>query len=295
MNRKLDFRPGVVWVGGDAFVQIVDVKLKGSTSDLTLELKALNKSGSILAKIEYEVYFYDSVETKLQEEPYRITGEDVEIKPNEIGVVSKFNLSKSFPNARRAEVKLLKAVFLDGKSIDLVYEHMEKFAIPPISDDDLQLLQKVAGQDAICLPAKLSINWRCVCGYFNGDESDFCSNCMREQNQVFSDYRSIEKIKEMIEREIAGSVEDDESDPLADLEAELGLDTGPVVQEENQESVIEEEQTIPEKKEIEAVKVSAFKETGEYLAKAPKLNLASLLISGIMLSASIFILLFRMR
>ena len=118
---------------------------------------------------------------------------------------------------------------------------------------------------------------------------------MREQNQVFSDYRSIEKIKEMIEREIAGSVEDDESDPLADLEAELGLDTGPVVQEENHESVIEEEQTIPEKKEIEAVKVSAFKETGEYLAKAPKLNLASLLISGIMLSASIFILLFRMR
>ena len=293
MNRKLDFRPGVVWVGGDAFVQIVDVKLKGSTSDLTLELKALNKSGSILVKIEYEVYFYDSVETKLQDEPYKITGEDVEIKPNEVGVVSEFNLSKGFPSARRAEVKLLRAVFSDGKSIDLVYENMEKFAIPPITDDDLRLLQKVVGQDAICLPAKLSINWRCVCGYFNGDESDLCNNCMRDQSQVFSDYGSIEKIKETLEREIAGNVEDD-VDPLADLEAELGLDLDPVIQEENQEITIEE-QPVPEKKEFEVIKASGFKETGEYLAKAPKLNLVTLLISGIMISTSIFILLFRIR
>ena len=67
MERKRDFKPCVLWVGGDAFVQIVDIKLKNLKSELLLEIKVINKLHFTLTKIEYEVFFYDSKEMKLKD------------------------------------------------------------------------------------------------------------------------------------------------------------------------------------------------------------------------------------
>ena len=74
------------------------------------------------------------------------------------------------------------------------------------------------------------MNWRCVCGYFNGDESTFCNNCSREKNQVLSDYRSIEYIKEKIKRELLSQIDADiEMSPIEipveiDLKEEINKD-----------------------------------------------------------------------
>ena len=91
MERKADFKPCFLWVGGDAFVQIVDVKLKGTISDLTLEIKAINRVNSTLTKIDYEVVFYDSGEMKIQMDPYQVSGETIEIEPDKIGIANMFD------------------------------------------------------------------------------------------------------------------------------------------------------------------------------------------------------------
>ena len=128
MERKLDFKPCVLWVGGDAFVQVVDIKFKNLKSELFLEIKVINKLHFTLKKIQYEVFFYDSNEMKLNEEAIDVSGDDISIHQDEIGLASYYEISKKFPTARRAEVKIIKAFFDDGKSVELEYEHMERFA-----------------------------------------------------------------------------------------------------------------------------------------------------------------------
>ena len=222
MERKLDFKPCVLWVGGDAFVQVVDIKFKNLKSELFLEIKVINKLHFTLKKIQYEVFFYDSNEMKLNEEAIDVSGDDINIHQDEIGLASYYEISKKFPTARRAEVKIIKAFFDDGKSVELEYEHMERFAINDIDEKDLVLLRKVAGNDAMCLPAKLTMNWRCVCGYFNGDESVFCNNCSREKNQVLADYKSMDYIREKIEKELLSNIDVDiETSPVTELPDEI--------------------------------------------------------------------------
>lgn len=290
MERKADFKPCVLWVGGDAFVQIVDVKLKGTISDLTLEIKAINRVNSTLIKIDYEVVFYDSGEMKIQSDPYQVSGEGIDIEPDKIGIASRLNISKSFSNTRRAEVKLLKAYFSDGKSIDLIYDNMERFAINSISEDDLSILKKVAGEDVRNLPAKLISNWRCICGYFNGDESEYCNNCYRDKSQIFTDYKSIEYIKEVIEKEIQGEYEISKNN----IDEE---DEEPIDQEELMRQLLQEQeqysQENSDKEQKVKEKIYIKEEIIEFLKDFPKVNLMMFLLSGVFVSSSIFLFLMR--
>ena len=279
MERKLDFKPCVIWVGGDAFVQVVDVKLKGIVADLSLEITVINKLEPKLTKIEYDVMFYDSNETALQEESFNVDGEAISISQNQIGVGSKLNISKSFPSARRAEVKLLKAYFEDGKSIDLIYNTMEKFAINNLQDkEEIRLLQKVAGEDAITLPAKLTLNWRCVCGYFNGDDSKFCNNCFREKEQVLTDYKTMEHIKEIIAKELEG-----QGEIYQDTES-----TSEITQDVNEE-IKQDDSKENENNEQFDLKAEIL----EYFSTTSRLTMSFFLLAGILLSSSFFIIIFR--
>lgn len=299
MERKRDFKPCVLWVGGDAFVQIVDIKLKNLKSELLLEIKVINKLHFTLTKIEYEVFFYDSSETKINDEVVNVNSDDLSIHQDEISLASSYDISNKFPSARRAEVKIIKAYFDDGKSIELEYENMEKFAINDLDEKDLKLLRKAAGNDAICLPAKLTMNWRCVCGYFNGDESVFCNNCTREKNQVLSDYRSMEYIKEKIERELLSQIDADIEGSPIEIPSEVNIkdeekeEIKEVVQDEKKEEVSIE----PEKKEENVPKKEKVDIKGElrdFFANVNKKLLFVLLMSGIFLASSILIFFSRL-
>lgn len=299
MERKLDLRPCFVWVGGDAFVQIVDVKLNGSTSDLSLNIQVLNKSGFDLSKADYEIYFYNSVDTKLQDEAYIVSGENLNIKTNDIGMGLNINISSSFQSARRAEVKILKADFANGKSLDLIYEDMEKFAISPIKDEDLSLLKTVAGDDAICMPAKLILNWRCVCGYFNTDESELCSNCMRDKSQIFADYGSIDKIKDIIERELLGDIQLEEDNLLEDFQIPVNEKDEQKSQEMAKEEVeipkVQIDQEQEEDSQEKTEKNTILSEMKDFFANTSKLNIAMIFFAGVLVSASVFIFIFRIK
>lgn len=293
MERKANLKPCVLWVGGDAFVQVINVELKGGISNLTLEITAINKHNSNLEKIEYEVFFYDSSEMKLQTEAYKIIVEDINIEPNSIGIASRNNISKSFPSARRAEVRLLKAYFSNGKSIDLIYENMEKFAITQIDEEDLSILKKVAGEDAFCMPAMLTSNWRCVCGYFNGEESEFCNNCFRHSKQVFNDYSSIEQINEKIQKEIQGQFEllsthQEEIDKAEKIQKheKVGLLKRNYIKSDLKEDINDD-------KKEEKEKVDVKMEVMQFLTHTSKFNLIMHLSSGIMIFSSFFMFILR--
>ena len=296
MERNLDFKPCVLWVGGDAFVQGVDIKFKNLKSELFLEIKVINKLHFTLKKIQYEVFFYDSNEMKLNEEAIDVSGDDINIHQDEIGLASYYEISKKFPTARRAEVKIIKAFFDDGKSVELEYEHMERFAINDIDEKDLVLLRKVAGNDAMCLPAKLTMNWRCVCGYFNGDESVFCNNCSREKNQVLADYKSMDYIREKIEKELLSNIDVDiETSPVTELPDEII--NNDIIEEKIEEinDNVEEPKKLEQKIRDEQKKerVDIREELKIFFSNINKKILFILIMSGVFLASSAFIFFLR--
>jgi len=56
--------------------------------------------------------------------------------------------------------------------------------LPPISSDDLELLRKAAGSDAVCFPTTSETYLRCVCGRLNRKEDCLCVRCHRNLEET---------------------------------------------------------------------------------------------------------------
>ena len=285
MQRKLDLKPSIIWVGGDAFVQIVSARLMGIKADLNVEIRVINKHIATLKRIDYEAIFYDGSEERINADPYIVNGEEISIKPDQTGLASKLRLNKIFPDARRIEIKLLQAHFDDDNSLELIYEKMEKYVDEELDVDDLELLRKVAGQDAYSLSALLMYNWRCVCGFSNGKNVDHCSNCGRSRDQVIEDYSSMSRLISQVEKEIEGEF---------DIYEQIAQE-----EEEEVEESVEEIETLKNAQQLSDVDLTDKKEKKkklkviEYIkdlvARYPRLALILFSLSGVFIGATIFL------
>lgn len=276
MQRKPIVNNSSVFVGGDSFVQVIDAKVKGIINELKFEIKIINNHTLTLKRIDYELTFFTSANQKINDEPYFVEGSEVNIKAGEIGIADEIDLHENFPNASHAEIKLITAHFDGDNSLDLVYDKMEKMTLKSLTDLERELLKEVAGEDAINLSEEGQENWRCVCGYFNGINSDKCHNCQREKETILRDYSSIDRIKETLEKNILGqmnAIENDKND-------EDNLET-------LTEEVIEESQDEDVEKSFEEVEQNI--EIKDFFDSIPKSQMIMLMASGVMLMSSAII------
>ena len=58
--------------------------------------------------------------------------------------------------------------------------------LEPISSETLEALRNAAGPDAVCFPRQDRHIWRCVCGRVNGNDSETCVRCHRDQQTALS-------------------------------------------------------------------------------------------------------------
>lgn len=266
MERKPIVNNCSVWVGGDSFVQVIDAKVKGLVNDLNLEIKIVNNHSLTLKRIDYKAVFFTSGNQQINTEPFYVEGQEVNIKPSQIGIGSIVDLSKSFSNASYAEIRLISAHFEGDNVLDLVYEKMEKMPLESLSDLEIELLREVAGNDAINLPIQGMSNWRCVCGYFNG-ELERCSNCGREKKAVLEEYESIDKIKETIEKKMAIELEKAtiNEKPIEELEEEKEEQVSKIIDESENEDL----------------------DIKEYFNSFPKSQMIMIMASGVMVMSSV--------
>lgn len=222
MERKILTSPCEAWVGGDSFVQVMDVSISGVKTDLSLEIHVMNVHTVELKGIEFEALFFDSANNLLTKEPQIIKSENISIGTRKIGRASRYPL-KDFSLARKAQIKLLKGYYEDGNVLDLIYEKMEKIIFNPLDKKERELLQKALGEDAYTLSKEEEGSWRCVCGYYNGYSSSECSNCSRSRDLVlakYSDFTSILAILEEMENRAQEPEEEkppmEEGDPPAE-------------------------------------------------------------------------------
>lgn len=200
MERKILTAPCEGWVGGDSFVQMMDVAISGIKSDLNLEIYVMNLHAIELIGIEFEITFFDSAGNTLNPEPQIIKSENISIPVGTIGRASKYPL-REFSAARKALVRLLKGHYADGNNLDLVYERMEKIVFNSLDDKEKELIKKALGDDAYTLARREATSWRCICGYFNGYPSKNCSNCARSQELVLQKYSDFTSILALLDSE----------------------------------------------------------------------------------------------
>lgn len=227
MERKIVTAPSEAWVGGDSFVQVMDVTIGGTKSDMALEVQVINLHTQELVGVEFEAYFYDSANNLLNKEAQTIKGEEITIATGKIGRATRY-LMKEFPVARKAQIKLVKGFFADGNVLDLIYERMEKVVFNPLEKQEKELLKKALGEDAYVLAKGENSCWRCVCGFFNGNLSENCSNCGRAKElvlQKYGDFTSILSIMEESteEKEEEKEEQKTEKEPVAEIPQEKSL------------------------------------------------------------------------
>lgn len=284
MKRKLDLKPSVIWVGGEAFVQIVSARLMEVSSNLTLEIRVLNKHNAVLKEVECEINFYDSADKILNAEPYVLKSKEFEISQNSIGLAAKLDVGKLYPQTRKTDVKLINAKFDDGNFLEFLYENMEKYVDEELEIDSLELLRKTAGKDAYCLSSILTYNWRCVCGFFNGSGMKTCSNCGRSKKDVIENYSSMNKLIVQIEKEIEGEYNTyqknvEENKPQADD-----------FNEDEKEPILSDIRRGKKTEKMSTSKMSTSEMIKEFMSEYPKSALTLLLVSGVFVFAAIFLL-----
>lgn len=209
MKRKVIASPSEALIGGDAFVQVMDVKIRGNSDDLKLDVYAMNLHKENLIELEFEVYFFDSAEIKLNDNPYLIKSNGLRLESGKVESLGIYDIPSPYKSARKTLVKFLKGNFEDGNSMDLYYDEMERVIFTEISEGDINYIKKICGDDAFSLAKVGASYWRCICGYFNGLESSYCSNCNREKDEVIEKYSSMEKIKEIGELLTGETLEDE--------------------------------------------------------------------------------------
>lgn len=259
MERKILTSPCEAWVGGDSFVQVMDVSIGGAKTDLSLEIYVMNVHTVELKGIEFEALFFDSANNLLNKEPQIIKSENISIATKKIGRACRYPL-KEFSLARKAQVKLLKGYYDDGNVLDLIYEKMEKIIFNPLDNKEKELIQKALGEDAYTLAKKEGNSWRCVCGYYNGYSSQNCSNCDRDKSLVLQKYADFTSILAILEEQ--------KEEPIP---SELPVETA-VTENEKEEK-------------------NAF----QFLSEIPRWILLLLFLSGILCVSALFIFMVNFR
>lgn len=218
MQRKTVSHTCETFIGGDSFVQVMDAKITGLQDQAHLQLYVMNLHSFTLTGLEYEAVLYNSANIKINEVPHKFKADNLNIETSKIELVADKDISQLFPKASRASIKLLKGYFSDSNELDLVYDNMESVVLESLDKRDHDMLKQVAGEDAYSLASQHTLTWRCVCGYFNSDDSVFCSNCAREKDQALGKYKSMEQIRPLasVEEEPEAAPEENENDEKSD-------------------------------------------------------------------------------
>ena len=115
------------------------------------------------------------------------------------GAKKPFELTIDVPaKLHELELKVDRVWFFDGtvwRRGSAPLTEVESNAIP--DSNELDMLRRMAGQDAIGYPVDHGALWTCVCGRPNKASSAKCIRCEREKQVIFSDFTE-ESVREVI-------------------------------------------------------------------------------------------------
>lgn len=286
LERKVQFKDCKFWVGGETFVQAMDMRFDGNLDDFIVKIDLINNHNVALNALEYELVFYDSIGLVLNDKPEEIKAENLNISPKEIATITYERTDGSHSQARSASIKIIKAHFEGGNSLDLIYDEMQQITLEHLGETDLIALQELAGADSRNLPIEKESFWRCICGYFNFSESESCNHCKRLKAQVLTDYKDMNVVREKL-----NSVLDQHMEKIENIEPKAVLEKAEV-KEKRKKIKMPDFLSLFKKRKV-------FNERGEEISIYDFFNYVSkgslfiAFISGILIMAALFMIIFN--
>ena len=153
-----------------------------------VSIKFRNKTGKQISAIKFDVYFYN-----IFYEPVDIGNGyvseivflDLQLEPSEVLASENVFKIPCSDNIRRVKVIVKKVVYDNG--IRWLYDEEDLIEVETafLDGKEIENLQIVMGDDAICYPRKENSYWQCVCGNVNSYDNDLCSKCKKNCKHVF--------------------------------------------------------------------------------------------------------------
>lgn len=123
-----------------------------------------------------------------------------------------FRLDYAFENAAgiyEMEVAVKKVWFEDGTVWRSEAGAVSEFApTPRLEENQMQVMQELAGEDAITYPSDQGAVWVCICGRPNAASEDTCRRCGRDKHEIFVNFNQAEIEKIIFQRVSAAEEEE---------------------------------------------------------------------------------------
>ncbi|WP_053956812.1 hypothetical protein [Inediibacterium massiliense] len=106
----------------------------------------------------------------------------------------------NYTDTRQIKVTIDKILFKDNSIWEKqYYEKEDMINIKTLSEEELENLKLVAGNDSKCYPKENEKFWVCVCGIVNRKNYMKCIGCDRKKEYVFQNYANTNKLIELAE------------------------------------------------------------------------------------------------
>lgn len=156
-----------------------------------------NLSNKVVSSVKFQIKCYDSFGNPVSLPPANVVEAIIQDETAEPKKVIGINVPLiNHSTTRKIDVVVTNVLFSDNTTWEKGENELIELKTEKITDQkELNDLQSIAGNDAVCYAKKDDDFWTCICGRLNKKEEIVCKRCDRGRDNILENYLNKDSIK----------------------------------------------------------------------------------------------------
>ena len=212
-------------------VEQVSIKVNPATREVACKLNFRNVGEKDIEAIKLDLFCYNAFGEE-SGPPVEVLVQDCIGVPGMIFGPKHYVKLEDHEHTRRINAVLRRIVYSDGLLWEAKEGNLRSCLVDPLEDpEELELLKRQAGADAICYARKNLDGWVCVCGRINMGGNRLCMRCKRSRDTVLNRFDRLHELQSEVTAPAAAALKGSEANMINEYEirqtlSEAGAFTG---------------------------------------------------------------------
>jgi len=163
-----------------------ELKIPEKENGAFVKLKLQNQSEKTLNAVKIRILCFDSFNDPVESSEnnyFETIIQDLEVISGKYFGENKLIELKGFEETRKIKVIIKSILFNDGSKWEYDEKDLVEVEVEKLKGEELEKLQYVAGEDAVCYAKEEENYWQCVCGKVNSNDNKKCIRCERTKEK----------------------------------------------------------------------------------------------------------------